>query len=340
VKSVLVLLSFCAWLQADQLFLKNGDRVSGAITKKDGAKLTVKSDLMGEVTMSWDQVERVQSDKPVYVTLPDGRMVNGTLTTADGKLEVAGEAVAFGEVAAIRNDAEYNAWQRLQKPSWLDLWTGTGSLGFAGTQGNAETQTFTTAFSAARTTLADKTSVRFNAIRASAFANNESSQTADAVRGGIGYDRNVNSRLFVSSFNDYEYDRFQNLDLRFVLGGGMGYKWKQTARTKFDILAGGAYNRENFGNGVTRNSAEGYWGNDFSYKLTNVTTVTQTYRMFNNLTNTGQYRINFDAGATTKLTKWLTWNVAVSDRFLSNPVQGRERNDFIYSTGLGFTFAR
>jgi hypothetical protein len=37
-------------LLADQVTLKNGDRVTGQIVKKDGDKLTVKSGLMGEVS--------------------------------------------------------------------------------------------------------------------------------------------------------------------------------------------------------------------------------------------------------------------------------------------------
>ena len=39
-----------------------------------------------------------------------------------------------------------------------------------------------------------------------------------AVRGGVGYDHNPKPRLFVNFFNDYKYDRFQSLDLRFVGG--------------------------------------------------------------------------------------------------------------------------
>ena len=53
--------------------------------------------------------------------------------------------------------------------------------------------------------------------------------------------------------------------------------------------------------------------------------LVQSFRMFNNLTNTGQYRVNFDIGATTQLTKWLNWNVSLSDRYLSNPVAGRRK---------------
>jgi hypothetical protein len=62
--------------------------------------------------------------------------------------------------------------------------------------------------------------------------------------------------------------------------------------------------------------------------------------MFNNLTKTGNYRQNFDMGFTTKLTSWLTWNASVSDRFLSNPAPGRKKNDFLYTTGFGFTMTR
>ena len=41
-------------LLADQISLKNGDRVTGAVIKKDGDKLTFKSEVFGEVTVPWD----------------------------------------------------------------------------------------------------------------------------------------------------------------------------------------------------------------------------------------------------------------------------------------------
>jgi hypothetical protein len=49
--------------------------------------------------------------------------------------------------------------------------------------------------------------------------------------------------------------------------------------------------------------------------------------------------MNFDIGANTRLFRWLTWNLAVSDRFLSNPVPGRQKNDLLYTTGVGISFA-
>ena len=65
----------------------------------------------------------------------------------------------------------------------------------------------------------------------------------------------------------------------------------------------------------------------------------QTARMFNDLTNTGQYHVNFDAGASVKIAKWLNWNVSLSDRYLNTPSPGRKSNDVLYTTGFGISFA-
>jgi hypothetical protein len=62
--------------------------------------------------------------------------------------------------------------------------------------------------------------------------------------------------------------------------------------------------------------------------------------MFNNLSDTGAYRVNFDLGVATKIKKWLSWNLALSDRYLSDPVPGRKPNDWLYTTGIGIAFAR
>lgn len=329
---------------ADQVVLKNGDRVTGSIVKKDGKSLTIKTDQFGVVTTSWDQVESIKADKPVNIVLQDGKTVQGTLVTMEGKVEVATPSakliVAPADIATIRNTDEQTAYERLQKPGWLELWSGSGSLGFAGTAGNARTLTFTTGVNAARVTNTDKTSIYFNTIKASALVNGKNADTAQAVRGGIAYDHNLSPRLFANVFNDYEYDKFQNLDLRFVVGGGLGFHAWKTERSQLDMLGGADFNHSSFSTPLVRNSAELYWGDEYNMKLTGATSLVQSFRMFNDLTNTGTYRVNFDVGASTKLSKWLNWNVSLSDRYLNHPAPGRKTNDLLYTTGLGITFAR
>ena len=62
----------------------------------------------------------------------------------------------------------------------------------------------------------------------------------------VSYDHNVSSRLFVTGFNDFEYDSFKNLDLRSTFGGGFGVHAVKHARSKLDFLGGGDYNHESF----------------------------------------------------------------------------------------------
>ncbi len=333
---------------ADQIQLKNGDRVTGSIVKKDATTLTIKSAHFGTITLPWAEVESVKADTPLSVVLPDGRTLEATLATTGSKVEVAAKSgtqtVETKDIVALRNKTEQRSYERLLNPGFTDLWAGTATVGWAGTRGNARTATFTTSMGAARQTNRDKTSIYFNAIRASALLRGLNEKTAQAVRGGWGYNRNVSSRMFINTFNDWEYDRFQNLDLRTVLGGGLGFTAWKSEKGRLDLVGGAAWNREKFDPSpeavFVRNSAEAYWGDDLNYSLNARTSLFQNFRMFNNLTNTGAYRVNFDVGARTQLLKWLTWNISVSDRFLSNPVPGRLNNDFLYTTGFGISFAR
>ena len=344
----LLFLLACNLALADQIVMKDGDRITGSIVKKDGDKLTVKSKNFGLITLKWSDVEAVKTDQPVNVVLPTERTVKANLETRNSNVLVVAEGnpqpVPPADIVALRNDEEQRAYERFLRPGLLDLWQVTGSLNIAGSKGNAETSTLTTPINFLRVSNSSRTNAYFNSIRSTATIGGVSAQTAKAIRGGWGYSRNVTKKLFANTFNDYEYDKFQSLDLRVVLGGGMGYQVWTGERGRLALLAGVAWNHEEFTPvdraSFSRNSAEGYWGNDFNYKLNSRTTLVQSFRMFNNLSNTGEYRVNFDSGATTQLTKWLTWNLSLSDRYLSNPVVGRKNNDLLYSTGFGFSFSR
>ncbi len=347
-KVLYVAVCFTSLVLGDQIVMKNGDRVSGTIVKKDAKTLTIKSTHFGTVTLPWDQVESANAETPITIVTPE-RTFSGTLKVDKDKAEVTSggstSAVPPSEIVGLRDAAEQRAYERLLNPRWLDLWSGNANIGWAGTKGNAETATWTMGLSAGRVTRNDKTTVYFNAVKASASVNNVSAQTAQAIRGGWAYNRNLRPRIFINTFNDYEYDKFQNLDLRVVIGGGAGFSAWKGEKGRFDLLGGVAWNRESFDPvrpalPFVRNGADGYWGDDFNYKAGKRTNLFQSFRMFNNLQESDRYRVNFDTGATTQLNKWLTWNISLSDRFLNVPVAGRKKNDFLYTTGFGFVFSR
>jgi hypothetical protein len=336
---VLLLLPLTAAF-ADQVVLKNGDTLTGSIVKKDGGKLTLHSEFLGDVTMPWTAIRSITSDETLTVELPNNERIAGKVATSGETLTVSGRSVPLLQVGDMRNPAEQKTWERLQHPGLLEAWTGFFDMGLAMARGNARTDTLTSNFNASRVTRKDKLTFTFSQIYGSARANGVTSTIASALRGGWSYNRNVSDRFFLSTLNDYEHDRFLDLDLRFVAGGGVGVNAIKQPNTSLTFTGAADYNRENFISHVQRNSAELNFGDDFLHKFSPTTSVTQAFRVFPNLTYSGEYRMNFDIGAVTALKKWLGWHVTASDRFLSNPVFGRQRNDLILSTGLRISFAK
>jgi putative salt-induced outer membrane protein len=346
--------------EADQLTLKNGDRLTGTIVKSDAKILLLKTDFAGDINLQWDAVTSIVSSQSLHLALKDGQTIVGTVTTTDGKFEVATKetgpvAATKDAVVSVRNDAEQKAYDdqidRLRHPHLTDFWSGLLDTGLSLTRGNSESVTYSLSGKAARVTDRDKISVYTTAVYANSTVNGLNSTTAHAIRGGVRGDLNVSEHLFVFGFTDFEYDQFQDLDLRNVVGGGLGYHVINTKATTFDLFAGGDYDQDYFGAiaatatapakaAVTRKNGEVDLGETFNAKINNRTTLTEQFSLFPNVSDTGSYRFQFDATGATKLKNWLSWQVTYSDRYLSDPLPGFKKNDLILSTGVRLTFGK
>lgn len=344
----LILVS-CPNVFADQIFLKNGDRLSGKIVKKDGDKITIKTDAAGEVTILWTAVEKIVSEEPLNIKTTDGQLLKGVVATEDTKIEIETETAGTVEiekdkieiVRSIDEQAKYEAEQeRLRDPGLLELWTGTADVGFSLTSGNSDTRALTAGFRAKRETRRDRISFYANAVQASNSDSGVSETTAQAIWTGVRYDYNLNKKVFVFGSADFEYDKPQLLDLRSVFGAGFGYKAIRGERTKLDVFGGATYNRENFATGVKRNSAELLIGNELDFKISDKIALEQRFSVYPSASRFGKFRSLFDASVVTSLNDWLGWQVTVGNRFNSDPVGNAEKNDFLFSTGLRATFGK
>jgi len=74
---------------ADQVTLKNGDRLTGAIVSGDGKTLLMKSEYAGDVTIQWDAITAIESSEELHLTLKDGKRLAGKVSTSDGTIVVA-----------------------------------------------------------------------------------------------------------------------------------------------------------------------------------------------------------------------------------------------------------
>jgi putative salt-induced outer membrane protein len=357
-------LCLCAMsASADQVTLKNGDRLTGTIVKTDDKQetLLIKTELAGDVSVKWDAITNIVSSQPLHLALKDGQTIVGTVTTADGMFDVAtkttGEVKASKEnVTYVRNDAEQAAHDaeiyRLQHPKLTDFWSGLVDTGLSVTSGNSSTVNFTLAAKAARVTSRDKISVYTTAVYGKNNATDPSQTIAHEIRGGLRADLNVSEKVFVFGFTDFGYNALQHLDLQNVLGGGVGYHVIKSARTSFDVFGGASYNQEYFSAytlpivpptsfpSVTTKNAEIVAGESLDSKLSNRTTVSESFAIFPDVSNTGNYRYAFNSNITTKLKNWLGWQVTFNDNYISNPPTGLKGNDLLFATGLRLTFGK
>jgi putative salt-induced outer membrane protein YdiY len=331
---------------ADQITLKNGDRLTGTIITSDAKTLVLKTEYADAVTIKWDFVQQIESSQPLYVGTKSGQVIVGPVTTSDSKLAVATKesgsvAVAKADVTSLRNADEEKkaeaALERLQHPRLADLWTGSLDTGLGLVTGNSQSTNFTLGLNAVRATTRDKITYYTTGAFSRSTVAGVTATTAQAIAGGVRYDLNMTDKSFVFGTVDLFNDRFQALDLRTVLGAGYGRHTIKTDRTTLDLLVGGDFDREFFAT-FNRSSAEALLGESFTRKFFASSAFNEALFFYPNLTSTGDFRSTFSLGLVTKLTKVLSWQTSFNDFYLSNPVPGKKTNDLLLSTGLRVTF--
>jgi putative salt-induced outer membrane protein YdiY len=331
---------------ADQITLKNGDRITGTIITSDAKTLVIKTDYADVVTIKWDFVQQIESSQPLFVGTKGGQVIVGPVTTSDSNLAVATKesgnvTVAKADVTSLRNADEEKkteaALDRLQHPRLADLWAGSLDTGLGLVRGNSESSNFTFGLNAVRASTRDKISLYTTSQFSRSTVNGVTATNAQSVAGGVRYDLNISDKSFAFGTVDLFNDRFQDLDLRTVVGAGGGIHAVKNDRTTFDVLFGGTFDREFF-TLFNRSSAEVLVGETLSRKFLASSAFNESVFFYPNMSSTGNYRSTISMGLVTKLTKLLSWQTSFNDYYLSDPPAGKKSNDLLFSTGLRLTF--
>jgi putative salt-induced outer membrane protein YdiY len=336
----IVLLLACSIASADQVVLTNGDRLTGHIVKFDGKALSLTTDYAGDMEIQWSAVQQIASDQPLRLTSSTGQVAAGPVTTRNGKFEVVTKTSGTVElpkeaVTLMQNEAAY---EKALHPAFYENWDTGATVAFALTRGNSQTKNLALAFNATRKTLNDKLGLYTNSV----YATNDApgavpSTTANAEQGGIRYDHDLTPRVFAFAGADFQADSLQTLDLRSVFSGGIGFHIIKRDTTTLDILTGANYTHEKYA-AFSRNLAAATLGDEFMHKLRGSTVLTQSLYFYPDFNYTGEYRGTFNFGTVTKISKWLGWQNAFGDIYVTNPPFGKKKNDLLLTTGLNISF--
>jgi putative salt-induced outer membrane protein YdiY len=344
------LLAFCLLLaasaSADQVVLKNGDRITGRITGLDGSFLHLKTEAMGELSLDWTQVESLQTIKPLTVDA-NGITVQAIAIRREEKndtVEMVSHTllqVSPGRVLSLVPDT--TAAPAPHRRGLRDGWNSSLDAGLSAAYNTTNTTTVSIAGRAVRTM--DDARLTFN--YSSLYARTTDSTGtivigSDNVHGTARYERNYGESMFAFGFGNFETDRAQQLNLRDVFGGGTGYRMAQTGRLRMDVFTGATVNQESYSSSSSSDRVTGelLFGQDSSFSLYGRTSLASRLSLYPNLTLPGEYRLALDASASTQINHWLSWQVGVSDQYSSNPVALARANSVAFTAGLRLSLGK
>jgi len=217
---------------ADEVRLKNGDRITGVATSLAGGTLTFKA-AGADLKIAWADVASLAIEQPMLVTVGTAAPTSAVFAAADttGRVTlVPGGPVALTDIVALS----------LPQPAWIT--TGGAGAGIVATAGNTQVNNVRLSGDA----IARNAANRYSFAGVATHANDRGVETARNWSTTGKYDRFLTSRLFANANADFTNDRFRDIDLRTALGAGLGYQIVATARTSLTAAAGLAWVHENF----------------------------------------------------------------------------------------------
>ena len=104
IKTIVIVLCVLGWQAAtawaDEVTLKNGDRLSGDILKMGEGILVLKTTYAGEVKIEWKDIREITSKAPVKVQTLDGSVLQGVVTSPSAE-QIVVTSDQFGATMSI-----------------------------------------------------------------------------------------------------------------------------------------------------------------------------------------------------------------------------------------------
>jgi putative salt-induced outer membrane protein YdiY len=328
---------FSAAAGADEVFLKNGDRLSGTIVRLTDGKLVFKSDATGEVTVDAAHVQTLATTDPVEVHLKDG-------TRFDRRI-VAGQPDQFG----IETDATLRA-QTFQLTDLVSInppakpqpkWTGSVSLGVTATTGNTSKTSANASVNVARRGEKDRITAGFDYAKGRQKDQGTGIKTTieDWWRAQAQYDYFVSEKLYLFGNGRYEKDGVALLERRVVVGGGLGYQWIESPEMNFSTNLGAASVYEKYATNPDSNSEFSLQaGYNFDRQLTDTVKFIHNLTYFPAFDDFGDYYLTTTADLQASLTKTMFASFKTIFNYDATPAAGRSGTDVKYILSVGMTF--
>ena len=314
---------------ADEVVLKNGDKLTGKVLGMAGGRLAFETPHSGVVKIDWAQVASLKSDEKVKVKLATKEMVEGKLAPAgEGKMNVQSEGAAQPVVV------EYAKVTHLNEPP--TQWHGFIDIAGRTTDGNTHTKGLVVAFEGVRATEDDQFTLR------GLFRYGEKSGELQDQNGfGMAkYQYTLWEGLYAYASAEFFHDHFKDLKLRTVISAGAGYLIAKDAWIIHDLSAeaGLAYMDNNYIEADDESHLGARLGGHVRIELPLGLEAIDDVVFYPNFKHNSDWQMHNEASISTALGKGWSFRIGViTDYDARTPVDIARRDD-VYFAGIAYKF--
>jgi len=236
---------------ADEVRLKNGDKLTGQIVSMQENKLILETTYAGKITISWQEVAGIRTDGSVKIILKDETTLEGTTEAVeDGKMKLDTDKFETPPTFSLADVKAINP-----TPVKTVKITARANASITTERGNTDTDNyyFDGEF-VART--------KQNRYKIGGELTNEKSNGVTTSKNWLAfgnYSHFLNKKWFLYADTLFEHDEFKDLDLRSTLGAGAGYQFYETPLLNLSISAGLAMVNENYDISEDKDYSSGQW---------------------------------------------------------------------------------
>ncbi len=336
-KFVLAIVMFCGLSghahAQDQIYLTNGDRLSGTISAYGQGRVTIET-RYGVFDIPFEEIHGTSANTlkavlktPLGQEKPVSQMPVQTLPTTSA--EIIPDTIPESAAADPKIFGQDN-----QKPSWLGAdWSGNINAGASLERGNSDTESLNLdAESVARW---NDNRLRINADYNRAKENGTLSEDDKSLKAA--YDHFLNTKLFWENALEISQDEIDQIDLRLIYSTGLGYQFYERDDLSLSTVAGVGYLREKFENGETDSAFTLNWSSDYQQKF-----YDDFFRLFHsNDINTpaddlSAFLFQSESGVKVPLRKGIVASGQVDFDWDNDPAPGTTEEDVNYILKLGY----
>ncbi len=242
---------------AAEVRLTNGDRLTGEIVKMDAEVIVIKTVYAGKLSIKRDQVVCVKTTKDHSFLLQSKKVLTGRAECSSlGLLEIVNAQTNTSESLALTDLKAIN-------PPPGTRWKGNVVAGGSMASGNTDSRGVNSS-----AMLQFRADHHRGTIRAKGNYN-ETNDVIDVqnASGSLKYDYFLSKKLFTYSQGLIEHDKFQDLDLRYTVGPGLGYQFIESSSISLFAEAGISYVNENRAVSVNQDYTSGRWSVGFNWQI-------------------------------------------------------------------------